>query len=247
MKGVHVRCSILTGEGHVIQKNVFLIDIGSNIGQGVNEVCIISNLLNKFFAIHRLKPFQANYSAPKKIDSFCNCRDKSYNYPLVSYDSSTEMSLAPRTKLHSLSASEHRGGRGGSSEMIQIRALDSLRKDPGSKGTVIIKIVEGHDQEVLARMKDLLSPRQVSAITVEIGFNMEDRRHSFSLEVFDVLTTSGFRFATIRDILRYGKSSDWRYDISIGYDNVIFGARKDLDALFVFSLEYYIAASSKVC
>ena len=201
-------------------KNLIFIDIGANKGQ---SVLVIKNLVKKFkldrYSVYAFEPMEENFIELNKLKS-----NLIKIFPIGISDSERDFDIyhAQDSEWHSINNNDNWKKEGGRKETIKLMQLDRVLPNNKLSGELIVKIdVEGHEMEVLRGMKEHLKSKNLRIIIIEVGFNPEDKQHTYFNTISSYLFDFEFRCCHILDINSFAHPV-WGNHFSIGYANAIF-------------------------
>jgi FkbM family methyltransferase len=189
---------------------------------GNQQLVFIQLCLRSFSpTIFCFEPFSANFEKlSKNISTLRGVH--SYKLAMGSSVSNIEVPLAPHPEWHSIANRDSwNDGRNGT-EKVDVTTLETFFMEQRISAPIILKTdTEGYDLEVLKGAKSLLENHIISIIMCEVGFNIEDKQHSYFPHIFDYLLGFGYRLYAIDEQCSY-KGKSWGNTVSIGYANAWF-------------------------
>ena len=134
---------------------------------------------------------------------------------------SLTVNLAPNSQWHSIANQKAWSSENSQSETINITTLDSFVNEKEISSPILLKTdTEGYDLCVLNGAERLLDNKLIDVIICEVGFNLEDKQHSYFLDIFECLKGFGYKLYLIEDQILYPSSIDNL--LSLGYANAWF-------------------------
>lgn len=198
------------------------IDVGANIGQGVSDMSMIAKRYSAHTYIYAFEPVLSNYQQLAKLDENRFTTMKLFQAGLSDTNRQAMINLASDSMWHSVENNATWEGLGGKSELINLWTLDDVFETMTLTANVILKIdIEGHELAFLRGAESFLRNQKADFIIIEIGFNPEDKQHTYFPVVCDNLMDKGYRCIDLMDVCSY-KHPDWGGALSIGYANAIF-------------------------
>ena len=201
-------------------KNLIFIDIGANKGQGV---LVIKNLVKKFklnrYLIYAFEPIKENFI---ELNKFKNNVIKIFPIGISDSEGDFDIYHAKNSQWHSINNNDNWKKQGGRKEIIKLMQLDRVLPVNKLTGELIVKIdIEGHEMAALRGMKEHLNSKDLRVIIIEVGFNPEDKQHTYFNKISNYLFDFGFRCCYVLDMSSYAHP-DWGNHFSIGCANAIF-------------------------
>lgn len=199
---------------------IAFLDVGANIGQ--TTIKVYGALSDKVkFSAYCFEPFSENFQAlTKNTANLSNIH--CFNQGIGSAATKMTIQLAPQSQWHSISNQETWSTIDSKSEEIEIITLDSFVKERNIKSPIILKTdTEGYDLNVLHGAHSLLSNKEIDIIICEVGFNQEDKQHTYFPDIFDYLQSFGYRLYSIEEQATY-RSHQWNNILSLGFANAWF-------------------------
>jgi FkbM family methyltransferase len=201
---------------------ISLLDVGANVGQ--TAIAFRTALSSRVkVTTYCFEPFSTNFS---KLKENTSALEDVYSFRLGmgSSPDSMDVRLAPHSEWHSIANQEAWNTDNMQTERINISTLDIFTTEYDVQPPIVLKSdTEGYDINVLKGAERLLRSAKIDLICCEVGFNVEDRQHSYFPEIFEYLARFGYRVYSIDDQIPY-RHSDWGNVISIGYANAWFAA-----------------------
>lgn len=214
------RRKLLTCLDGVPPQGLLFLDVGANVGQ---SSLAVHHALSKETRItcHCFEPISDNFQRLRQRTASV---PSIHAYPLAMGEEigTLTVPLAPNSEWHSIANAASWEGAGATHERIEISTLDDFMADKPGDDPVILKTdTEGYDLQVLKGARRLLESGRVVAVIAEVGFNPEDRQHTFFQGVFDYLGQLGYRLSLIDDQRAY-RDPMWNRAIVLGFANAWF-------------------------
>jgi|LakMenE18May11ns_1017448.scaffolds.fasta_scaffold9947997_2 FkbM family methyltransferase len=175
-----------------------VFDVGANIGQTALRACRALRGITRP-TVHCFEPFSENYAA------LCaNTRQRSgirtHRLALGNKQGNMTVPLSAHSQWHSLANQEYWQTLSTRCEQIDVTTLDAFVAREEIPRIAILKTdTEGYDLQVLQGGRSLLGSHRVDVVICEVGFNREDRQHTFFPPVFDFLQECGYRLYLLDD------------------------------------------------
>jgi len=197
-------------------------DVGANVGQTALQLRrVLRGIASP--KIHCFEPFADNYAALQANTSRHRCI-RTHRLGMAADTGTMTVSLSPESQWHSIANQNAWRGREEVSETIDLTTLDAFAASEGIERIAILKTdTEGYDLEVLRGGRSLLEAGRIDLVICEVGFNPEDRQHTYFPAVFALLLGYGYRLYRLEDQMVY-RSAAWCDVPSVGYANAWFVA-----------------------
>lgn len=175
--------------------------------------------------IYAFESVLSNYQQLAKLDENRFTTTKLFQAGLSDTNRQAMINLASDSMWHSVENNATWEGLGGKSEVINLWTLDDVFETMTLTANVILKIdIEGHELAFLRGAESFLRNQKADFIIIEIGFNPEDKQHTYFPVVCDNLMDKGYRCIDLIDICSY-KQPDWgapsRLDMRMPYSAAI--------------------------
>lgn len=195
------------------------LDVGANVGQTTLKFHNALSYKLKFVA-YCFEPFNENFQDLKKnVSTYKNIYP--FKVGMGSSNSVMTVALAPNSQWHSIANQETWLLKNSQTETINITTLDSFLEEKNILQPLILKTdTEGYDLSVLEGAKRLLQNKSIDIIICEVGFKLEDKQHTYFLDVFKYLSNYGYQLYLIEDQVVYHSSTS--NVLSLGYANAWF-------------------------
>lgn len=169
-----------------------VFDVGANIGQTALRACRALRGIARP-TVHCFEPFSENYTA-----LYANTRKRAgihaHRLALGNKSGSMTVPLAAHSQWHSLANQEYWQTLSTTYEQVEVTTLDAFVARQDIPLVTILKTdTEGYDLQVLQGGRSLLRSHRVDVVICEVGFNREDRQHTFFPPVFAFLQECGYR------------------------------------------------------
>ena len=199
-------------------------DVGANLGQTALQMRWALRGVARPI-IHCFEPFAENYATLQANTSRHSCIH-THRMAMGEREASMSIALSPQSQWHSIANQDQWRARAGACEEIEVSTLDAFADREGIERIAILKTdTEGYDLEVLRGARSLLESHRIGAVICEVGFNPEDKQHTFFPGVFSYLLDRGYRLYLVDDQIVY-RSPMWGGVPSVGYANAWFVAPK---------------------
>lgn len=199
-----------------------VFDVGANVGQTALQLRrVLRGVASP--TIHCFEPFADNYAALQANTA----RDRSirtHRMGMAAVAGTMTVPLSPESQWHSIANQDAWRSGAAVSETIELTTLDGFAAREGIERITILKTdTEGYDLDVLRGGQALLASARIALVICEVGFNPEDRQHTYFPAVFDHLLGHGYRMCLLDDQMVY-RSAAWGDVPSVGYANAWFVA-----------------------
>jgi len=168
-------------------------DIGANIGQTAKKIC-------SYFpaaTVYCFEPVSETYQLLS--ENLKNAHSiKTFNFALGEQKSEMEIFLFKNSQWNSLSkaVSERAKANGGPSEFIKVDSVDNFVRQHNIKKIDILKSdTEGYELEVLKGAHDCLQNQIIESLYLEVGFNEQDKQHTYFPVVIEELAKYQYKFS----------------------------------------------------
>jgi FkbM family methyltransferase len=201
-------------------QGLVFLDVGANIGQ--TSIAVHKALSPETrLTCHCFEPFAETFKLmTEQIIPFS--RVHGHRLAMGANPGSMDIALAPDSEWNSIANAHSWEGNGLGRERIELSTLDQFMAGRLMEERVILKTdTEGYDLEVLKGARGLLESGSVSVVIVEVGFNEDDKQHTYFQGVFDYLIGLGYRFVLLDDQRAY-RDPIWNQSLALGFANAWF-------------------------
>jgi FkbM family methyltransferase len=207
-------------KGRRQQQGWVVIDVGANVGQTALQFERVARGGARPI-IHSFEPFAANFTA-LQANTAGHPGIRCHRMAMGAEAATITVPLAPESQWHSIANQDAWRADSAASETIEVATLDTFAARERIDRIAVLKTdTEGYDMEVLHGARALLDARRIDLVICEVGFNPEDKQHTFFPPVFAHLLERGYRFCLLEDQMVY-RSATWGDVPSIGYANAWF-------------------------
>jgi FkbM family methyltransferase len=199
-----------------------VFDVGANVGQTALQLRRVLKGVARP-QIHCFEPFAENYAA-LQANTAGVPSIHTHRMGMAAEAGAMTVPLSPESQWHSIANQDEWRGRAEAIETIALTTLDTFAASAGIERIAILKTdTEGYDLEVLRGGRSLLESARIGLVICEVGFNPEDRQHTYFPAVFALLLGHGYRLCLLEEQMVY-RSAVWGDVPSIGYANAWFVA-----------------------
>lgn len=204
------------------KNEIVFLDVGANIGQtSIKFYRALSSQAKT--TVYCFEPFSDNFKELSKNTShFSNIHP--FKLGIGSSKSIMTIPLAPHSEWHSIANMDAWKSNSSKEEEISITTLDIFVEENSLSlsSPIILKTdTEGYDLHVLQGAKLLLQKKAIDIVICEVGFNQEDKQHSYFPDIYSYLMDFGYRVYLIEDQAVF-RHPLWNNVLSLGYANAWF-------------------------
>ena len=172
-----------------------VFDIGANVGQSADSFLA-------GFPDARIWSFEPSRSTFEQLRARFQdtSRVSCFNYAMSDHAGTANMELTDESVMRRLVADDTGGDQPEGVESVELITLDAFCDGQGVDRIDYLKIdTEGHELQVLAGAGHMLDTDAIAILELELGMNLDNRRHTRFEDAKAVLEDKGYRIFAITE------------------------------------------------
>lgn len=172
-----------------------VFDIGANVGQSADSFLAD-------FCDAQIWSFEPSHSTFEQLKAWFQdtSRVSCFNYAMSDHAGTANMERTDESVMRRLMADDTGGDQPETVESVELITLDAFCDEQGVDRIDYLKIdTEGHELQVLAGAGHMLDTDAIAILELELGMNIDNRRHTRFEDAKAILEAKGYRIFAITE------------------------------------------------